>query len=453
VSSLRASLLVWLLGGVVLVGAAGGWIVYLNALSEADTFFDYELRQTALLLVDQPVEYQLETPLPPSDAAYDFVVQVWTIDGTLLYWSQNHKLLPAITKIGFSDVTTPEGRWRVYGVQRPTKVVQVAQPMSVRQEQAAVLALRALRPFALLLPVLAILIWVAVGHALEPLKGLTLLVKSRSVHELQPLPDQTLPDEVRPLVSALNDLLARLGAALGRERAFMLDAAHELRTPLTALHLQMGALARAATDAERLEATEKLSAGVQRAIRLVEQLLSLSRQESRVEPARVQVALDQVAREVVTELIPVSDAKSIDLGISESQRALVVGDPDALHTLLRNLVDNAVRYTPAGGRVDVSVLCSGEPPRAVLRVVDTGPGIPPEDRSRVFDRFYRRPGTSPPGSGLGLAIVKSIAEAHAATVTLDSGPGGAGLAVTLTFTAPAPRPSSPGVPAAAATAG
>jgi len=433
VSSLKTRLLLWLLGGVVVVGAAGGWIVYLNALNEADTFFDYELRQTALLLGDQPVEYQLESQIPPSDAAYDFVVQVWTIDGDLLYWSQNHKLLPAITRIGFSNVTTSEGHWRVYGVQRPTKVVQVAQPMSVRQDQAAVLALRALRPFALLLPVLGILIWVAVGHALEPLKGLTLLVKSRGVNELQPLPDQPLPDEVRPLVGALNDLLTRLGAALGRERAFMLDAAHELRTPLTALHLQMGALARAGTEAERLEATEKLSAGVHRAIRLVEQLLSLARQESRSEPAKVQVALDQLAREVVTELIPVSDAKSIDLGISESQPAVVVGDPDALRTLLRNLVDNAVRYTPPAGRVDVAVQCSGTPARAVLRVLDSGPGIPPEDRSRVFDRFYRRPGTSPPGSGLGLSIVNSIATAHAATVTLESGPAGVGLAATVSF--------------------
>jgi two-component system, OmpR family, sensor kinase len=433
VSSLKARLLLWLLSGVVVVGAAGGWIVYLNALNEADTFFDYELRQTALLLGDQPVEYQLESQIPPSDAAYDFVVQVWTIDGDLLYWSQNHKLLPAITRIGFSNVTTSEGRWRVYGVQRPTKVVQVAQPMSVRQDQAAVLALRALRPFALLLPVLGILIWVAVGHALEPLKGLTLLVKSRGVSELQPLPDQPLPDEVRPLVSALNDLLTRLGATLGRERAFMMDAAHELRTPLTALHLQMGALARAGTEAERLEATERLSEGVHRAIRLVEQLLSLSRQESRGEPAKVQVSLDQLAREVVTELIPVSDAKSIDLGISESQPAGVIGDPDALRTLLRNLVDNAVRYTPPEGRVDVAVQRSGTPERAVLRVVDTGPGVPPEDRSRVFDRFYRRPGTSPPGSGLGLSIVKSIATAHAATVTLESGPAGVGLAATVSF--------------------
>ena len=438
-SSLRARLLVWLLSGVVLVGAAGGWVVYRNALRQADTFFDYELRQTALLLSNQPVEYQLEPPIPASDAAYDFVVQVWTVDGVRLYLSQPHTVLPAITTIGFSTVTTSEGRWRVFGAQAPTKVVQVAQPMRVRQEQAAALALQTLRPFALLLPVLAILIWIAVGRALEPLKGLTLLVKSRRVNDFESLPDQPLPDEVRPLVSALNELLGRLGAAVERERSFMLDAAHELRTPLTALHLQMGALARAGTEAERTEATQKLAAGVHRAIRLVEQLLSLSRQESRAEPARTQFALDELAREVVAELIPVSDARDIDLGISESQSAFLVGDADAIRTLLRNLVDNAVRYTPVEGRVDVAVQHTGEgaSARALLKVVDTGPGIPPEDRVRVFDRFYRRPGSSPPGSGLGMAIVKSIADAHRATVTLDAGPDGLGLAVTVSFPSPA----------------
>src|SRR5882762_926102 len=270
-SSLRTRLLVWLLGAVVFVGAVGGWTVYPNALAEADAFFDYHLRQTALILKNQPVEYSLLGPriIPPDDAAYDFVVQVWTLDGLRVYLSQPHAVLPAITTIGFSTVTTSEGRWRVFGVQALTKVIQVAQPMSVRQQRAAQLALQTLKPFALLLPVLALLIWLAVGHALEPLQRLTTLVKARRVNALDPLPDTRLPDEVQPLVSALNDLLARLRAALERERAFMADAAHELRTPLTALHLQMGMLARASGDLERAAAMEALSAGVQRAIRRV----------------------------------------------------------------------------------------------------------------------------------------------------------------------------------------
>ncbi len=434
-SSLRARLLAWLLGGVVFVGAAGGWIVYRNALAEADAFFDYHLRQTALILRDQPVEYLLSQEVAPADASYDFVVQVWSLDGVRVYLSRPHAVLPAITTLGFSTVSTAEGRWRVYGVQALTRVIQVAQPMSVREKRAAQLALSTLAPFALLLPVLALLIWLAVGHALKPLERLTTLVKARRVNALEPLPDTRLPDEVRPLVGALNELLARLAAALGRERAFMADAAHELRTPLTALHLQMDRLARAEGEAERSAAMGQLSAGVERAIRLVEQMLSLAREEPRTPPRRVPVALEPLARECIAELLPLADARHIDLGLGAAQPLTVSGDPDALRTLLRNLIDNAVRYGGEGGRVDVSVEENGNTaaPRVQLAVTDSGPGIPPEERARVLDRFYRRAGTAPPGSGLGLAIVKAIADAHGATLTLTAGPDGRGLRVIVLF--------------------
>ncbi len=435
-NSVRARLLVWLVGGVLFVGAVGGWFVYRNALVEADAFFDYQLRQTALLLSDQPVEYLLNPDIPQASADYDFVVQVWTLDGVRVYLSRPHAVLPAITTLGFSTATTSEGRWRMFGVQAPTKVIQVAQPMRVRERQAVGLALRTLTPFVLLLPMLVIFIWFAVGHSLEPFKRLTSLVESRKVTALDSLPAANLPREVQPLVGALNDLLKRLGAALERERGFMADAAHELRTPLTALYLQMGTLARATTEAERTDAMEKLSAGVQRAIRLVEQLLSLARQEPRADAGRRRVRFDDLAREVVAEMVPLADARKIDLGISASQPAYVLGDPEALRTLVRNLVDNAVRYTPVGGTVDLSVQDSDEPGSrhgAVLHVVDTGPGIPADERQRVFDRFYRPPGTSPPGSGLGMAIVKAIADAHGASIKLDNAPSASGLAVTVSF--------------------
>jgi two-component system OmpR family sensor kinase len=414
----------------MLVGVGGGWILYRNALEEADTFFDYHLRETALVLLDQPVAYVITQQIPASEA-YDFVVRVWSLDGIAVYSSRRHTVLPDITTLGFSTVSTSEGWWRVYGAQSPNKVIQVAQPMKVRENRAADLALNALKPFALLLPALGLLIWLAVTRALEPLQQLTAQVKARRVNALEPLPDSGLPEEVQPLVGALNDLLGRLDAALDRERAFMADAAHELRTPLTALHLQMGMLARAGTEAERADAMEKLSAGVHRAIRLVEQMLSLARQEPRAEAPRVKVSLPDIAREVVAEHIPLADAKHIDLGISGSQPVEVLGDPEALRTLLRNLVDNAVRYTSPGGRVDVGV--ESAPGGAVLKVIDNGPGIPVEDRARVFDRFYRRPGTLPPGSGLGMAIVKAIADSHGARITLDANPAGQGLVATVTF--------------------
>ena len=436
VSSLRARLLAWLLGGVVLVGALGGLVVYRNALAEASAFFDYHLKETALILRDQPVDYHWPPPIPSNNAAYDFVVQVWTLDGELIYMSRPHAVLPTFTTIGFSTVNTSSGQWRVYGTESLTKVVQIAQPMSVRRTQAAQLALRTLAPFGLLVPVLALIVWLAVGHALQPLQRLARAVKARRVNALEPLSDEKLPDEVRPLVGSLNDLLVRLTGALERERAFMADAAHELRTPLTALHLQLGALTRAGTESERTEAMGKLAEGVQRAIRLVEQMLALARQQPRAEPVPTRFALDELGREVVAELVPLADSRQIDLGMSEAQSVMVRGERDAVATLIRNLVDNAVRYTPPGGRVDVSVERSaGMPARAVVRVADNGPGIAREERERVFDRFYRKPGTRSPGSGLGLAIVKAIATAHGASVELGEGANGQGLAVTIAFPA------------------
>ena len=229
----------------------------------------------------------------------------------------------------------------------------------------------------------------------------------------------------------------RLKSALERERAFMADAAHELRTPLTALHLQMGMLARASDEAERAAAMSTLSAGVQRAIRLVEQMLALARQEPRAPVAHVPLRLDDVAREIVAELVPLADAGGIDLGVAAAHAVSVQADPEGLRTLLRNLVDNAVRYTPRGGRVDVSVVGApaGGAGGAQLMVSDDGPGISVADRARVFDRFYRRAGVAQTGSGLGLAIVKAIADAHNATVTLTAASGGRGLAVTVAFPA------------------
>ena len=442
-SSLRARLLAWLLGGVLAVGAIGGLSVYRNALHEADAFFDHHLRQTALVLRDEPVEYLLVPRLPAPDAAYDFVVQVWSLDGVRVYLSRPHAVLPQVTTLGFSTVQTTEGRWRVFGVQAETRVIQVAQPMSVRQDRAAQLALQTLKPFALLLPALALLIWFAVGQALRPLGRLAAALQGRRVEALDPLPEAALPAEVQPLVSALNDLLGRLRGALERERAFMADAAHELRTPLTALHLQLGMLARASSESERAAAMATLSAGVQRAIRLIEQMLSLARQQPRG-VSRVALRLDELAREVVAELVPLADLRHIDLGVAAAAPASVSADADALRTLLRNLIDNAVRYSGEGGRVDVAVAAADSAHGgARLTVSDDGPGIAAGERARVLDRFYRPAGSTQPGSGLGLAIVKTIAAAHGASVTLGEGPGGRGLAVTVSF---------PGAAAAAAPA-
>ena len=313
------------------------------------------------------------------------------------------------------------------------QVVQIAQPMSARRELAASMALRTIMPLLAVLPFLAMLIWFTIARGLKPLDRVAAAVARRSPALLEPLPDRDLPREVQPLVGALNDLLSRLSHTLDAQRAFVADAAHELRTPLTAVHLQAQLAERATTDTERAAALAELKGGLERGTRLVEQLLTLAREEPGVSAtAASAVDLAALAREVIADLAPLAGAKGIDLGLSSTTTSVLSGDPDALRTLISNLVDNAIRYTPAGGRVDVTL--SDDAGRTALTVRDSGPGIAIEDRERVFDRFYRGSGAGGiRGSGLGLAIVKRIAERHGADVELGTGIDGRGLGVTVRF--------------------
>jgi two-component system OmpR family sensor kinase len=239
---------------------------------------------------------------------------------------------------------------------------------------------------------------------------------------------------VRPLVQELNLLFGRVRTAFDTQQNFVADAAHELRTPLAALKLQVQSLERSDQRADSAEARKlaisRLSAGIERATRLVEQLLVLARQEASAAPHQP-VVLADLAKRAVADLIGVAQNKHIDLGLQRADGGEVEGQPEALMILLRNLVDNAIKYTPSGGTVDVSV--AAEQGALSVTVEDSGPGIPPEERERVFDRFYRVPGSDAAGSGLGLAIIKSIAERHGATLTLGASERLGGLAATVRF--------------------
>jgi len=436
VNSLRNKLLAWLLGAVAIVGAAGAWVSYRNALAEANAFFDDHLRETALLLRDQAYGFAATPGLPQEIPDYDFVVQVWTLDGVRVYLSRPHTVLPGLTTLGLSTAATPNGRWRVFGVEARGRVIQVAQPMNIRERRAAHFALRTIAPFAFLLPALALLIVWIVGRAVRPVRRFAAVLRSRERSALDPLDGDGLPDEVRPVATALNDLLARLKESVERERAFIADAAHELRTPLTALDLQVQSLRASTAGGKYDDAVRQLEAGVARAARLVEQLLALAREERDGSREHEPVALHDVAREVLEEMLPLADGRDIDLGMVRADPVRVAGDREALRVLVRNLLDNAIRYSPVGGRVDVSVERQDlSPPRVVLAVSDCGPGIPIPERERVFDRFYRVPGTASPGSGIGLALVRSIAAHHHAHIRLDEGQGGQGLRVSVEFAA------------------
>ncbi|MCB1888767.1 MAG: sensor histidine kinase N-terminal domain-containing protein [Rhodocyclaceae bacterium] len=431
--SLRRDLLVYVLGSVVAAFLLGGAATYYMARAEVDEVMDYHLRQFALSLRDQRFGAPITPPAGVPEEALDIVIQIWDSRGLKLYLSNPHSQLPSTAQLGYSNAVTDEGRWRIFAVALRDRVVQVAQPMRVRSRVAASAAVRTLFPLFLMLPLLGGMIWLMVGRGLRPLDRLARGVAARRPDALSPLPAQGVPSEARPLVDALNVLLGRLERALATQRAFVADAAHELRTPLTALQLQLQLTERAADEAERREALQELRRGLQRSIHLVGQLLTLARQEPDSEGghATAPVDLAELVGQAMADHAPMAEQRQIDLGAEVREAGLRIdAEANALRTLVGNLIDNAIRYTPAGGRVDVNVrMIDGAP---AIEVADSGPGIPPGERERVFDRFYRRAGQSQPGSGLGLAIVKAIADRHGARVSLDVAPAG-GLLVRIAF--------------------
>ena len=430
--SIRGRLLAGLLLLVAVMSLITGVVTYRRVLGETSNLFDYQLRQMALSLGDQ-ASFMSGYTLPAHPENSDFVIQIWDVFGTRIYSPG----LPFLDKaiLGYSDLTVQNERWRVYAVATRTAVIQVAQPWSVRERLARVAALRVVVPLLLLLPLMAAAAAWIVTRAVRPLKGLTTQIELRDAHSLTPLIAADLPAEVSPLVEELNHLLERLAGAFESQRAFVADAAHELRSPLTALSLHLQLLERARAAPERELATAGLRAAIERAAHLVGQLLTLARNEpdaTHTEP--LPCALDAIARSGAADVQPLADQRRIHLQVDAPLPAMVQADADALRILVRNLIDNAVRYSPAGSIVQVRVQGTSQR-QTVLEVTDQGPGIPAADRSRAFARFYRAPGAAEGGSGLGLAIVKAIAQRHGAEVTLaDAVPHG--LRVMVSFPTP-----------------
>ena len=430
--SLRMRLLVFLLAAIVLSGAVQGVLAYQGALAEADALFDYHMQQTALALRSGlPVDAQGNTPgLDPGDENQEFIVQVWSNEGLRIFESALDAALPQIAVLGFTNVQARGGTYRVFSLQTRAQVIQVAQNMAKRRDMARTLALRTLAPLAIMAPLLVLAVWWGVSRSLAPVERVRRQLAQRQADDLSPVSDAQLPDEVQPLVSELNLLFERVQRAFDAQEHFVADAAHELRSPLAALRLQLQGLQRAGDDTARAAAIERLSAGIDRATRLVEQLLTLARQESG-STATEPVDLRAIAQLALADVAPAAQARSMDVGLLDSEAATVPGNVEALRMLVRNLLDNAIKYTPPGGQVDVQVRADNG--HAVLTVEDSGPGIAPEHRERVMQRFVRETAEGAPGSGLGLAIVLAIAQRHGAVVALDSSPRLGGLRVTLRF--------------------
>ncbi|RPH66384.1 MAG: HAMP domain-containing protein [Burkholderiales bacterium] len=430
--SIRARLLLSLLPLFILAEAVIGTVSYRYVLRESHELFDYHLRQMALSLRDQGAV--LPPPGPPEDREqFDFVVQIWSADGSKIYLShtRSRARLPERATLGFADVVTEGERWRVYSTLARGRVIQVGQPFEVRERIAAAAALRSLTPLLIFAPLGALAIWWLIGQSLRPVERIASELRRRDAQRLDPVSEDELPTEVEPMVRSLNGLLGRLRRAFATQRAFVADAAHELRTPIAALKLQAGLLARARDDASRSEALGELNAGIDRSAHLVDQLLTLARSEPEGRAATdARVDLARIAGEAVAEMLPLAEARASRVHYTGAPAAELQGDASALHSLVRNLIDSALRHTPTGSRIEVAVV--GQDREVCLSVDDDGPGIAVEERERVFDRFYGRSAGDDAGSGLGLAIAKAVVDRHGGHIELDqSALGGLRVAVRL----------------------
>lgn len=425
-NSISRRLLTYLFCGLTVAGILAGSATYHKAREEIDELFDYQLAQVAHAFS----RHESMAPLPSSGINYEeeaeLAVQVWE-NGSLSSATPPGRSLPP-QREGLKTVYWGGRHWRVFVLRTDARTIQVSQPIKARREISVIFALRSIVPLLVTFPFLALFTWLCVRKGLHPLTRVAEEISRRSPTALEPIPADDLPAEVLPLVNRLNLLLGRVAHTIEAQRRFVADAAHELRTPLAAVGLQLRVLERSGSDAERSEALVRLKGGIDRATRLVGQLLALARIEPEAPPRFSLVALDTLTTEIVAERARIAAEKGVDLGMTACEAVTVTGEEEALQAMVGNLVDNAVRHTPPGGTIDVAVR-HGEK-RAVIEVVDSGPGIPPAERERVFDRFYRR-GKDFSGSGLGLAIVKSAVERHNGTITLGEGNDGTGLRATV----------------------
>ena len=434
--SVRAQLLV---GLVLVLGVAtmiAGYGIFRSALEEANELCDYELRAIA-------------RSLPPSVAATDLaswpdkdvevlddervVIQIRDSQGKEIYRSVPNARFP-FQQPGFHSIEIGEKHFRVFGMQQSARFVQLSQPTFVRDELALRLASRTLWPLLTVLPFEIAFVLFIVRRALRPVNILSKTLAARSVETLQPIEkDSAVPTEVQPLVDALNGMLIRLRGALQSQRVFVADAAHELRTPLTALKLQIQAAQRDRAVSSDPSWLQRLEERVNRVIHLVQQLLALAREDAEYAAREGTVDLSVIASDVIGELSILAEDKRIDLGLecvglTEPNDTIVVrGDANSLTTLLTNLVDNALRYASAGGRVDVRLIVSSG--TAAVEVVDDGPGIAASELKRVLDRFYRAANAAGQGSGLGLSIASKIAAKHGASFGIRNRTASTGLCV------------------------
>lgn len=439
-SSLRSLLVLLLLGAMTAVWLLALAAAWLQAHHELDELFDRRLQQSAHMLLELDLEELARSsahPLGQEGVARlpDHIdYQIWRRDGRLLLRSAGAPPHPFAPNIGLRMIDSGGKRWQSYArwTNDGNLLLRLFDDEGERREVTGEIIGNIALPLAMAFPLLAVLVWVAVGRGLRPLRNLSQEVTTRDAEHLLPLGTGSVPDEALPLVRALNALLDRLGRSLAAQKRFTSDAAHELRTPLAAIRAQ-AQVARASTDeAQRRRALDSILDGTDRATRLAVQLLTLARAERDVPLAGTPVNLAEVARACMAARAESALRRRQQLGFRQEGPTVVAGDADLLESLCGNLIDNAIAYAGEDCRIEVEVVADQQ--GVNLRVLDDGQGVDPALRDRLAERFFRAPGHGDrDGSGLGLAIASQIARRHGALLTLSAGLDGRGLGVQVVF--------------------
>ena len=398
--------------------------------------FQFAERLHYLIDISKINRQTITTYLESSASSPNFMFQIYNAKGELIIHSANAHL-PFLKNVqnGFSDIQIKNSDWRVYShidSKNSIKIV-VAEIYDIRNNLADLITRNNAYILLLTYPIFGILIWIIVGLALRSITRVSTEISNRASTYLEPMDPMHVPIEIKPLIIELNHLFVRLKLAFDRNKRFSADAAHELRTPLAALKTQTQVALNATNDIDRKQALHKIIQGVDRSSHVVTQLLTLSRlaQEETLQDIHP-IDLHKITTEILTYLVPFALEKAIEIELAPPpSHAIIMGNDTAIGILVRNIVDNAIRYTPPQGSIKVNILHKKQ--FVTLRVTDSGPGIPPELRERVFERFYRILGTTAAGSGLGLAIVSQITELHQAQIILSSPPQGKGLQFDVIF--------------------
>ncbi len=427
-NSIKRFLLIYITLSILVIYGLISFASYWVSKEELDELYDANLQQVASAIAAQHLAIQDVTHLYRNnqvgsgakiEAEEEFYVRVLAKDGAVLYVSHPEAKVPLPASLGLSTQRFQTKQWRFFVVKAKEETIQVAQSLRLRKNTIKETAYSLMASQLLFIPILVSLIFYAIRKALSPLSALSNEIKKRDSADLNPFADDNVPAEVKPLVQSLNLFMDKVSTMVYVLKRFTSDAAHELRTPITALKLQLTVLEQSKSKSERESAIQNLKSGINRSEQLVSQLLTLARLEPDNQSRQVQsINMLELVKESFQELLPLAQEKSIDIGLIKADHCEINAVQQEIKILINNILDNAIRYTPNGGKIDVSVV--NQAGHVVLEVKDSGPGIPQNDQERVFERFYRGENQHISGSGLGLAIVKEIATRHGATVELSN---------------------------------